>query len=101
MANLKPYHLSATGKSTTTTGTSQGATLPVGSDGLVPKFCLVSATAATHFRVGSGAQTAVTTDAMIPINGYFPINTSGCTNYAVIQDTAAGTFNISPLEWAN
>jgi hypothetical protein len=88
-----------TGVQTATSGVSAGGTLPTCSSGEVPRWIRVAATAAACIRIGSGAQTAVTTDLQVqPGDAVILSVPSGCTNYAVIQVSAAGVVQISPLE---
>lgn len=99
MKSINALSIAATGKATAYTGTSAGATIPVGADGNVPNFCYVVATSDAHVRWGQGAQTAITTDAFFPAKVPIIIRTIGCTHYAAIQDSAGGSLMIAPLEW--
>lgn len=88
-----------TGTQTATSGTSAGGTIPTDSAGNVPRYIRVAATAAACFRIGVGAQTAVTTDLQVQPGDAVVLHVpSGCTHYAAIQVTAAGVVQVSPLE---
>lgn len=88
-----------TGVSQATSGTSAGGTLPTCSSGEVPRWIRVAATFAACFRMGAGAQTAVTTDLQVqPGDAVILSVPQGVTNFAVIQVAAAGVVQISPLE---
>lgn len=101
---MKPYSASsitvtAAGSTTTTSGASAGTTIPNASSGEKPRFIRVAATAACTFRIGAGAQTAVTTDILIQPGDAVVLQVpSGYTNYAAIQVTAAGIVQVSPME---
>lgn len=89
----------ATGVSQATSGTSAGGSLPNCLSGEKPRFIRVAATAAACFRMGAGAQTAVTTDLQIQPGDAVVLQVpTGVTNFAVIQVSAAGVVQISPLE---
>ena len=88
-----------TGVQTTTSGTSAGGTIPTCSSGEVPRWIRVAATSAACIRLGNGAQTAVTTDLQVqPGDAVIMSVPQGYTNYAVIQVSAGGVVQISPLE---
>ena len=91
--------VTATGAVTTTGAASAGSTIPNASSGEKPRYVRVAATAACTFRMGAGAQTAVTTDLLIQPGDAVVLQVpSGYTNYAAIQVAAAGVIQISPLE---
>jgi aspartate/methionine/tyrosine aminotransferase len=101
---MKPYSASsitvvATGSVTTTGAASAGTTIPNASSNEKPRFIRVAATAACTFRMGVGAQTAVTTDLLIQPGDAVVLHVpSGVTHYAAIQVAAAGVVQVSPLE---
>lgn len=100
---MKPYSpaitVVVTGSTTTTGAASAGATIPNASSGEKPRFVRVAATAACTFRMGSGAQTAITTDLLIQAGDAVVLQVpSGFTQYAAIQVTVAGIVQVSPLE---
>lgn len=88
-----------TGAAVTTSGTSAGAALPTMLSGEAPRYIRVAATAPAYFRVGVGAQTAVTTDLLVqPADAVILHIPSGVTHFAAIQVAAAGVVQVSPLE---
>mgnify|MGYP000978170371 CR=1 FL=1 len=90
----------ATGVNITTSGTSSDETIPNNAAGELPKYCLITATAACYVRWGVGAQTAVTTDMLVPANVPLAIKTHGADTIAAIQVSSGGTLNVTPLEWS-
>lgn len=91
--------VSATGVNITTGAASASATIPNDSAGNVASYVYVAATATCHIRLGVGSATAVATDLMLrpelPLILQVP---KGMTKIAAIQDAAAGTLTVSPLE---
>ena len=90
--------VSVTGIQIATSGTSSGATIPVDSAGNVPRHIRIAASAAACVRIGTGAQTAVTTDLQVQPGDAVIMSTNGRTNIAAIQVSAAGVVQVSPLE---
>jgi hypothetical protein len=90
--------VAVTGAQIATTATSAGTTIPLASDGTVPRFIRVAATAPASVRIGVGAQTAVVTDLQVQPGDAVTMSTNGRTHIAAIQVTAAGIVQISPLE---
>lgn len=91
--------VTATGVSQATSATSAGGTLPNCQNGTAPRYIRVAATQPACFRMGVGAQTAVTTDLQVqPGDAVILQVPNGVTNFAVIQVAAAGVVQISPLE---
>ena len=88
----------ATGINITTGAASAGATLPVNSAGAVPRFIRITASVSACVRIGTGAQTAVATDAVVQPGASLIIATMGCTHIAAIQQAAAGVVQVSPVE---
>jgi len=66
----------------------------------VARYVRVSATANAHVRVGKTSATAVATDMLVTPNEAIILNVTGSDVIAAIQDTAAGTVNVVPIEWA-
>lgn len=101
---MKPYSTSSitvmvTGSTTATGAASAGTTIPNASSGEKPRYIRVAATAACTFRIGAGAQTALTTDMLIqPGDAVVMQVPGGITHYAAIQVAAAGIVQVSPLE---
>ena len=90
--------INATGINITTSGVSAGAALPVDSGGANPRYIRIAVTAATYVRVGTGAQTAVSTDMLVNPNDAVIVPTLGRTHIAGIQVTAGGVLQVSPAE---
>jgi len=92
--------ISSTGQRTTTTinTSTDTALLPVGSDGLKPRFVRFAATGTCYIRMGIGAQTAVTTDVMIQVGAPLILAAMGSTHWAAIDDGVAVKVTVTPLE---
>lgn len=90
--------VAATGIQIATSGTSAGNTIPLASDGNVPRYIRIAATQAACVRLGVGAQTAVTTDLQVQPGDAVIVSTNNRTHIAAIQVTAAGVVQVSPLE---
>lgn len=96
-----PIQAMATGARVATGAASANGTLPTDNSGSNPRYILLTATAACHFRLGKTADTpvAVNTDLMIqPGDAVVLAVPSGYTKYAHIQDAAAGVLQIQPLD---
>ena len=80
--------------------TSAATAIPTNSSGLVPTKVRVSATAAACIRFGVSATVVATTgDAMVqPGDSQLFRIPLGVTHFAVIQVSAAGLVQISPIE---
>lgn len=87
-----------TGVAITTSGTSAGATLPTNAAGSVAQLIRIAATANAYVRIGTGTQTAVTTDMIIQAGESVILATGGHTHIAAIQVAAAGVVQVSPVE---
>jgi hypothetical protein len=97
--NLSAITVVKTGVAQATSATSAGGTLPTMSSGEYPRYIRVAATQPACFRMGAGAQTAVTTDLQVQPGDAVVLSVpSGVTNFAVIQVASAGVVQISPLE---
>ena len=92
------FHVVATGASTATSATSAGGTIPLTGSGTIPKFIRVAATVPACVRIGTGAQTAVTTDMQVQPGDAVILAVSGATHYAAIQVSGPGVVQVSPLE---
>ena len=88
----------ATGINITTGTVSAGSAIPLNTSGAVPKFIRITASVAACVRIGTGAQTAVDTDAVVQPTAPLIIATMGCTHVAAIQQSVAGVVQVSPLE---
>lgn len=91
--------VSVTGKQQASGAASAGTTLPVDSAGNIPRYIRVAATAPACFRLGWGSlPTAVATDLQVQPGDAVIISTNGASHFAVIQVSAAGIVQVSPLE---
>lgn len=88
-----------TGANITTSGTSARVAIPPAQSGEIPRYVRVIATAAAHVKMGTSTVNAVAADLMVqPADSVNLVVPRGMTHIAAIQDTAAGTVNIVPLE---
>lgn len=88
-----------TGVNIPTSGTSASSPLPTASSGETPRYVRISASVAAHVKLGTSAVTAVAADMMVqPGDAVVIVVPRGMTYVAAIQDTAAGTVNVVPLE---
>lgn len=90
--------VSVTGVTITTSGTSASATIPNASDGNLPRYIRVNATAAACVRLGKTTATAVTTDLQVQPGESAILTVNGMDKIAAIQVAAAGVVQVSPLE---
>ena len=91
--------VSVTGVALATSAVSNSTTIPNMSSGEKPRFIRVAATQPACVRIGAGAQTAVTTDLQVqPGDAVILQVASGVVTIAVVQVTAAGVVQVSPLE---
>lgn len=90
--------VSKTGVQLASTGTSNGALIPFGSAGDVPRLIRIAATVPACVRIGFGAQTAVVSDLQIQPGDAVCLSTNGATHIAVVQVSSAGVVQVSPLE---
>lgn len=89
----------ATGVNLATGAASVSSALPITSAGTVPNKVRVSVTSAAHVRLGVNGVTALATDLLVQPNDAVVLKVPrGLTQIAVIQDAAAGTVNVAPLE---
>ena len=87
-----------TGIRLTTSATSAGATLPLDSAGALPRFIRIAATQPACVRIGTGTQTALTTDMQVQPGDAVVMSTNGQTHIAAIQVSTAGVVQVSPME---
>lgn len=88
-----------TGVSQASGAASAGTTLPTDSAGNIPRYVRVAATAPACFRFGYGSlPTAVATDLQVQPGDAVILTTNGATHFAVIQVSAGGVVQVSPLE---
>ncbi|ALK96981.1 hypothetical protein AB595_04730 [Massilia sp. WF1] len=91
--------ITTTGANIATSGTSARVPIPPAQSGEIPRYIRVIATAAAHIKMGTSTVTAVAADLMVqPADSVNLVVPRGITHIAAIQDTAAGTVNIVPLE---
>lgn len=91
--------VTVTGKSQASGAASAGTTLPVNSSGEIPRYVRVAATAPACFRFGWGSlPTAVATDLQVQPGDAVILTTNGASHFAVIQVSAAGVVQVSPVE---
>jgi hypothetical protein len=91
--------ITATGANITTSAASARIAIPTASSGEIPRYVRVIATAAAHVKLGVSTVNAVAGDLMVqPADSVTLAVPRGFTHAAAIQDTAAGTVNIVPLE---
>jgi regulator of RNase E activity RraA len=88
----------ATGTTIATSATSAGTTIPLASNGAVPRFVRVVTTQYAYVRIGTGAQTAVAGDLMVGPSDGVIIASGGNTHIAALQVTTAGVVQVSPVE---
>lgn len=92
--------VNVTGVNLTTGAASTSAAIPNNSAGVVARYVRVTATQYAHIRVGKGSATAVATDTMVVPGEALIFCCAGADTIAAIQDSASGTVNVVPLEWA-
>lgn len=97
--NFLEMTIQATGQTVTTTAsTSTGNTVPVDSGGVRARFLRFTTTNPIHVRLGIGAQTAVTTDAMVVPGESLILAVAGNTHWAAIDAGTVARINVAPLE---
>jgi len=88
-----------TGITIATSAASSNQVLPNMSSGEKPRFIRIAATQPACIRIGSGTQTAVTTDLQVqPGDAVILQVPTGVNNIAAVQVTTAGIVQVSPLE---
>jgi hypothetical protein len=88
----------AVGKQQASGAVSAGAVIPVMSSGELPRYIRVAATAAACIKLGPAAVAATVNDTQVQPGDALIMTVNGCTNFAVIQVSAGGLVQISPLE---
>lgn len=93
-------NITVTGANITTGVASASIAIPFASSGKIPQYVRVSTTAAAHVRIGTSGVTAVVTDTLVnPNGGHITLMIPrGITHIAAIQNAAAGSVNVVPLE---
>lgn len=79
---------------------SAQAAIPVNSAGVVAKYVRVACTVAAHIRFNKTTAVATANDLLLMPSDAVIINVQNYDVFAVIQDAAAGTVNVVPIEWA-
>ena len=95
---MQAISIAATGVAITTSATSAGNTIPNNAAGRVPQVIRIASTQAAYVRIGTGAQTAVSTDMMVYPGDAVLLETCGSTHIAALQVTTAGIVQVSPVE---
>lgn len=97
--NTSSVMITVTGINLTTGAASANSALPNASSGEVARYYRITATANAHVRLGVVGLAALATDAMVvPGESLILECPRGYTHVAAIQDSAAGTVNVVPLE---
>lgn len=97
--NTSSVMITATGVNLTTGAASVNSALPPASSGEVARYYRITVTANAHVRMGPATPTALATDAMVvPGESLIMECPRGYTHIAAIQDSAAGSMNVVPLE---
>lgn len=87
-----------TGINIATSATSAGAALPANSGGTI-RYVRIAVTQTARIRFGNGSvPTAVATDLMVNPTDSIVVDVKGFTHVAAIQDSAAGTVSVVPVE---
>lgn len=90
--------ITQTGINITTSATSAGAALPANSGG-TNRYVRIAVTQTARIRFGNGGvPTAAATDLMVNPTDSIVVDIKGFTHVAAIQDSVAGTVNITPVE---
>ena len=96
---MAPITVTKTGVSQASGAASAGAALPTNSAGNIARYYRIAATTPACFRFGYGSlPTAVATDIQIQPGDAVILTANGATHFAVIQVSAGGIVQISPLE---
>ena len=90
--------VAAVGKQQASGAASAGSTIPNMSSGELPRYIRVVATVAACIRLGPAGVTATVNDTQVQPGDSLIMCVNQCTNFAVIQVTAAGLVQISALE---
>ena len=93
------YTITQTGANITTGAASARVAIPTTSSGVLPVAIRVTATVAAHVKIGDSAVAAVAADTLLGVG--YPVILAvprGVTHIAAIQDAAAGSVNVVPLE---
>lgn len=92
------YQVGVVGTTVTSAGTTANVAIPVGANGIIPKWVRLMVTGNLYVRAGDASVTATTNDMLLSPNFDVILNVRGCAKIAYIQETAASKLNIVPLE---
>lgn len=95
---MQAISIAATGVSITTSGVSAGTTIPNSAAGTSPIAVRIASTQAAYVRIGTGAQTATTTDLLVYPGDSVIIMVGRTTHIAALQVATPGIVQVSPLE---
>lgn len=96
---MEALTITTTGANIATSAASTRVPIPTAQSGEIPRYVRIIATAAAHVKLGTSTVNAVAADLMVqPADSVNLVVPRGITHIAAIQDTAAGTVNIVPLE---
>lgn len=88
----------ASGVSVATSAASAGTTIPLGTNGAVPRYVRFASTQNAYVKMGTGAQTSTAGDMLISPGDATIIATLGNTHFAALQVTLPGVVQASPVE---
>lgn len=86
------------GASITTSGASASVAIPTTDSSTLPRYVLVTCTAAAYITPGDSAVVATTDDIIIQPNYPLKLIIAGSTHFAALQVSGAGKVNIIPIE---
>lgn len=90
--------IQASGSTLTTSATSQRVAIPNTASGIKPNYVRVQVTNYQFIKFGDLNVTATSNDILVSPNESELYKVNGNTHVAVIQQAAAGLFNVTPLE---
>lgn len=91
--------VSKPGVTLTTAAGSAATPIPVGGDGNVPRYIRVAATIESYVAIGASGVAAAANSLLVqPADAVILAVPNGVTHIAVIQGTAPGRVNVTPLE---
>lgn len=89
----------ANGVNIATGAASANSALPNTAAGTAPCAVRIAVTSAAHIKIGTAGVAAAATDLLVQPNYPTVLGIpNGITHIAAIQDAAAGTVNVTPLE---
>lgn len=96
--NDEAIQIQASGSTLTTSATSASVAIPLTSSGTKPNYVRIQVTNYQFIKFGNSAVTATSNDILVSPNESELYKVNGNTHVAVIQQAAAGLFNVTPLE---